>query len=59
MGLGWFLNPVGEVDDKSDKMVEGVAKASSAGDIIYEPDEEDVVIPKVSYAEALQALQKV
>lgn len=47
MALGWFLNPVGEeLDDKSDKLVEGVAKASSAGDIIYEPDEEDVVIPK-------------
>ncbi|WP_375449355.1 hypothetical protein [uncultured Nostoc sp.] len=53
------MNPSEEkVDDESEEIVEGIAKAYSTGDKIHETDEEDVVIPRVSHAEALQALQK-
>ena len=59
MVIGQFLNPSKEeVDDESDEIVEGIAKACSTGDRTHETDEEDVVIPRVSHAEALQALQK-
>lgn len=58
MAIGQLLNPSEEeVDDKSDEIVGGIAKAYSTGDRTYETDEEDVVIPRVSHAEALQALQ--
>lgn len=60
MAIGQCLNPIREeVDDESDEIIEGIAKAYSAGDRTHETDEKDVFIPKVSYAEALQALQKV
>lgn len=60
MAIGQFLNPIGkEIDDEFDEIIEGIARAYSAGDRTHETDEEDVFIPKVSYAEALQALQKV
>ena len=35
-----------------------IAKAYSTGNRIYETDEEDVVIPRVGYSEAIKALQK-
>ena len=58
MAIGQFLNPSEEeIDDESDEIVEGIAKAYSIGDRTHKTDEEDVVIPRVSHAEALQALQ--
>lgn len=35
------------MDDKSDKIIEGIAKAYGAGDKIHKIDEEVVVISKV------------
>lgn len=56
MAIGQFLNLSEEEVD--DEIVEGIAKAYSTGDRTHGADEEDVVIPRVSHAEALQALQK-
>ena len=54
MAIGQFLNPSEEeVDDESDEIVEVIAKAYSIGDRTHETDEEDVVMPRVSHAEAL------
>ncbi len=59
IAIGWFKNPVGEEeDDESDMIVEGIAGAHSAEHRTHKTDEEDMVIPKVSYAEALQALER-
>ena len=38
-------------------VVDKIVKAYSVGERLYETDEEDVIIPKVGYGEALQALQ--
>lgn len=59
MAIRHFLNPSDkEIDDESDELVKAIAKAYSTGDRTHETDKEDVIIPKISYAEALQSLQK-
>lgn len=59
MAIGQFLNPQEEnVDDGEEVIVDEIAKAYSIGDRNHETDEEDVIVPKVRYSEAMQALQK-
>lgn len=58
MVMKQFLNPIEEkVDDKSNKIVERIAKAYNTEDRTYKTDKEDVIIPQISHAEAFQALQ--
>ena len=57
--IGQFLNlRGGKVDDDLEVIVDEIAKTYSTGDRTYETDEEDVVIPRVRYSEAMKALQK-
>ena len=59
MAIGQFLNPQEEnVDDGIEVIVDEIAKAYSIGNRTHETDEEDVIVPKVGYSEAIQALQK-
>lgn len=57
MAIRQFLNSSEEeVDDESNEIVERIAKTYNTGDRTHETDEEDIVIPRISHAEALQAL---
>ena len=57
MAIGQFLNSQGEeVDNDLDIIIDEIAKAYSTGDRTYETDEEDVIIPKFGYSEAMKAL---
>lgn len=57
MAIGQFLNPHKEkVDNDVEVIVDKIVKAYSTGDRTHETDEEDVIIPKVGYVEAMQAL---
>lgn len=48
-----------EVDDESDKIIKGIAKAHSAEDRTYETDEEDVFIPQSKlYKKQFKLLRK-
>lgn len=59
MAIGQFLNPQEEkVDDDVEVIVDEIVKAYSTGDRTHETDEEDVIIPKVGCAEAMQALNR-
>lgn len=58
MAIGQFLNLREEkVDNEFDKIIKGISKAYSIGDIIYKTDEEDIVILRVNHAEAFQTFQ--
>lgn len=59
MAIAQFLNPQEEkVDNDVEVVVDEIVKAYSTGDRTHETDEEDVIIPKVGYTEAMQALHK-
>lgn len=57
MAIKQFLNLEGEeVDDDLQIIVDEITKSYSVGDRTHETDEEDIVIPKVGYSEAMKAL---
>lgn len=57
MAIKQFLNSSKEeVDDKFDQIFEKIVKTYNTGDRTYETDEEDIFIPRISYAEVFQAL---
>ena len=59
MAIGQFLNLQGEeVDNDLEVIVDKIAKAYSIGDKTHETDEEDNVIPRVRYFEAIKAFKK-
>ena len=59
MAIRQFFNPQGEeVGDDLEVIVDEIAKAYSTGDKTYEIDEEDIVIPRVGYSEAMKTFQK-
>lgn len=45
-----------KIDDKSDKIVEKIAKAYSIENKTHKTDEQDIVISRLSYTKAFQAL---
>lgn len=44
------------MDDNLESIVDKIAKSYSVGDKTHEPDEKDVVFPKVRCSEAMKAL---
>lgn len=59
MAIEQFLNPQEEnIDNNVEVIIDEIAKAYSIGNKTHEMDEKDVIIPKVGYFEAIQALQK-
>ena len=58
MDIHMFLNPADEiVEDTDHQIFEDITQAYSTGNRLYESDEEDVIVPKISAKEALEALQ--
>lgn len=56
MAIKQFLNFSKEkINNESDKIVERIAKVYSIGNRIHKTDKKDVVISRISYAEAFQA----
>lgn len=59
IAINQFFNPEDEeVDDNLEVIVNGIAKADSAGDGTYEIDEKDIVILGFGYFETMKSLQK-
>lgn len=59
MAIGQFHNPQKEkVDDDLEVIVDKIAKAYNIDNRIYETNEEDIIISKIEYSEAMKAFQK-
>lgn len=59
MAIGQFLNLQKEkVDNDLEIIINKIAKAYSTGNRIHKTNKKDVVIFKIGYFEAIQALQK-
>lgn len=60
MAIGQFLNPQDKnYDDDVEVIVDEIAKDYSIGNRTHETDKEDVIVPKITHLEAMQAFQKI
>lgn len=60
MAFGQFFNlQEKNVDNNIKIIIDEIIKAYNIGNRTYKTDKKDVIVPKVGYSEAMQALQKI